>query len=64
MPSVAAILHQLFFGQGKMLTFLLAQKDNIDALDVFENSGRSKDEIALAGAIPSQASRYSQRQHT
>lgn len=37
------------FGQGKKKAFLLAQKDSLHVLDVFENSGSSKDNIARAG---------------
>ena len=37
------------FGQGKKKAVLLAQVDSLDMLDVFENSGSSKDNIASAG---------------
>jgi len=36
------------FGQGKRKAFLLSQKDSLNVLDVFENSGSSKDDIAHA----------------
>jgi len=36
------------FGQGKRKAFLLSQKDSLNVLDVFENSGSSKDDIARA----------------
>ena len=37
------------FGLGKKKAFLLAQKDNLELLDVFENCGSSKEDIARAG---------------
>ena len=37
------------FGQGKKRAFLLAQKESLDMLDVFESSQSSNDNISMAG---------------